>query len=1074
MKIKKVISLMLALCMVLSLAPIYAVDSPEGEEATQETSKYAVDDEFSADDSLIGWSMLENTTTNAHTASVVAESDGSSNYVLQYSAPAADGTKPDAKDNKTHYVRTLDEPITFKNGQNVVIKTRFRHSNADSARVYLKFNVTEAGIEEARQYFIGANLHTLLNINKKQVSIANGIAATWQSNMVGLGTPFNAVEANNWITATVTIKGDSKTADFVIENDAGGKATYSGYSIEQPKTYSSSGTSLSNIIEDKLENVAFGFREGPDTMQVDYLKIWTEQSAEIKCSEKIMKKGSIDVKLDAASPVDFSDCVSVKDSNGTDVSDIQKKYDNGVVSVMPKTAWTDNGEYTVTVNKTALADKGYTFADSSTDYTVNVSEYLISDDFGNNDTNGWVSKFVAEKGSTSNTLGTEKIDEADNYALKYATAAETSDRWGWGYAYVQREMPYFALKEGTDVVVKTRLKQVGDSGRSFLKFNFEECSDVKEYNYCWGTLLGNNKTNVLVPNGYKSDGYANFDTSSPVGGSKTVATYLNNWVEAELRIHPQKDTDTGVTKVSTMTLVLKDESGKTDTYENLNISQSSHSATSNWVEDVINDFAFRLRDVSTLYVDYFRVYTEAQPIAGTIDVDGENIALNGSANVYLKSTEKVDFSDCVSLYDEAGSTVVEADKEYDEEECKVSVKPATSPADTTTYTLKIDSGKMTSLGIKVTNETEYKVCARKASEAFSEDFESGVSEWKTDKATTDTKPTVEQIEESGNKFLRVSTSNLLKKDLTDSRKLFNVSRSIDSGFMMDADAYTVFEAKIRTNGSNYRKILRLNADFSWDEEAKTTHSWWTMNYVADNIAPVHTCYAESTANGKATPMYTYDKNIWYTVRTVYDNAARKVGYYVFDSDGTLVSKHENQSLTADNSAWWFNYNDEKYTDRETMRYLENISIAFRSNAESALSSAETFDIDDIKLYNASSVSDLISQGAVNVEIADATTGSVAESIPISGGSYKTKVNYSGLNGKESSFVVMTALYKDDSLVSFASVDEYTGSNIDKSGTVVEVPAASGECKYTIKVFVWDSLDSLKPLTAVKSISLADD
>lgn len=1067
MKNKKVLSLILVLCMTLQLVPIFAAGQTDGAETAAD--KYIVNDNFSSGDTLSGWGWCQQQTTNTdmHTATVKAESEGSSNYVLEYSAPTTAGTTSDKSESKTHYVRTLAEPISFKEGTNVVIKTRFKHTNS-SARAYLKFNVNDAGINEVGSTFVGWNLRTLVNINNAKVYCPNGVTGDVQVNLAECESPFKSDQLNKWVTVTVTIKGNTKKADFVLEAENGSTLIYTDRSIEQPKVKSSS-VSLTHVVEDKLENIAFGFRNAPDIMQIDYLQVWTETPAAIKCSEKIMKKGSIDVKLDAANAADFKDYVKVCDAQGAELGNVTKTYANGVVSVMPSGTWTQDATYTVKIDKTGLGALGYTFADTKTDYAVTVCEYLVNDDFGAEDTSGWAQKVISGK-TTSNTLSTEQIGTTGNYALKY-TATNNDGEGDWKNAYIQKELPYFALKEGTDVVVKTKVKQTG-GGRSFFKFNFEEHTTTNEWNYCWGTLLGNDDTTIKVPNGYKSDGYANFDVSSPVG-NKTVTTYKDKWVEAELRIHPEADAETGVTKVSKMDLVLKDEDGNTDTYEGLNISQSSHSATSNWVEDVINDFAFRLRMAASLYVDYFRVYSEPQPVEGEIDVDGMDIGLDGAVDVYLNSSVSVDFSNCVGLYSQ-GSAVT-ATKSYDEAENKVSIRPTGAPTATTVYTLKLDGDAMKSLGVSIKNDTEYTVTAHKESEAFRESFDSSADGWSMEHTTTTAKPAVTVVTEGDNGFMRVSTKDLLKNDLVNSRKVFNVSKSLNNGFIMDADGYTVFEAKIRTNGSNYRKILRLNADFSYDEEALTTHSVWTMNYVGGKIAPVYTCYEESKQNGKGTEMTAYTPNEWYTVRTIYDNKDRKVSYYVFDKDGILISKLENNSMTAENSAWWFNYADGACKDKETLRYLTNISIAFRSNVEDALSEDETFDIDDIKLYNVSSAADLKGEGVIDVDIVDSTSNEVKENISLTGGSYKTKVKFDGLNGKSQSFVVLTALYQG-SVLKNVFYDTYTGAEVDKvSDSVTEVPAQVGSEAYKIKIFVWDSLSSLKPLMQeVKEIGTPDD
>ncbi len=307
---------------------------------------------------------------------------------------------------------------------------------------------------------------------------------------------------------------------------------------------------------------------------------------------------------------------------------------------------------------------------------------LINDQFASGDVGGW----VQHKNSASNygSITTTDIG-GGNYALLYETTSTN-----WTGDFIKRPMPggNIPLSSDVTVVLETKIKlasQGGNDTRLFLKYNLEdrvvENMNTPEYNLLWGTLFLNQKGDVSLFNGNSFDTNNNYysypygfgGSIGKDGNSKVVTGATDNWYTYKLVFHGGTPGANHTATGNTVDFYIYDENGTEvvkklgfdiDFPDNSTWGVNGGTVTGmNWIEDVIQNFAFKTRSCGKVYVDYFKVWKEGIKVTGaetTVDLR--------SINVKLTSNDALDeeIAEYIKLYEANGITeVTTLAKNYD-------------------------------------------------------------------------------------------------------------------------------------------------------------------------------------------------------------------------------------------------------------------------------------------------------------------------------------------------------------------------------------------------------------------------
>ena len=1009
---------------------------------------YHIYDDFGKDD-LNGWeAKVFDGKTSTNTAVTEEITGDQGNYMLTY-------TTTDANNSYYGYLSKSITPVTFSNNTDVVVEVRMKQ--AGTGRSFLKYNLDGTSYCENEWQH---NWGLLVQNDGGKVSVLNGWKASasgiysYPVNFTGSGTNMNIVTgaSGEWYTYKVILHGgetkDDVKADHIIyDKDGNELAKREGFTIDFPDNSNwaavmADGATNANWVEGVLNSVDFRLRNA-ETINIDYVRVYEIGIAQVTLANGRYNKYDEPIVLNVTAEgngVIIPDA-SVVLKNGENVIETTAEYnaETGTLTVNhTENLATDGTVYTLT-----LKDSDYIHFEGTTSFEIegrdNYETTAVDDDFADG-TDGW----TAGASNITTTVERDTTTFPGKSVLKITTTDEVKGKDGYQPVAYKKLGNGFKVTEGKNIVIKTSIYQTAENmGRFDLKFNrpnsATQVGALNDFTWMSYNLLRQADSKASLPSTFGKDNFnygVNFEGLDPVG----------KWVDYTLTIDGtnKKITATAVADNTTYTAI-----GVFDLPKDAFEAEYGIGGTPAYVQ-AINSLTFKNTTASPVYVDYIKVYDNLVMVS--VDIDGEIVELGEETEVYATGYEG-DFSECVKLY--SGETEVTATKSYNSETGTVSIKPATVPTAETTYKLVLDLPE----GYDYTGANEFTVIHKPTGTAINESFDGNIDNW----TKTNERISGEIKTEGSNNYLQVSASEILKKEAGTTS--FTYSMPLD--FVMDSDGYTVLEAKIRATGTDYRKMLRINADFTALESAKTTNTPWQINCLTGKVSSTYFCYGNDVENGCPDVMGDYTEGKWYTVRTIYDNVNRLVSFILLDENGNLVSRRTERSMTGgygDNesnpAAWWFNYKDISRTDREKMRYIDNIALSLRSDATEALAAPETFDIDDIKLYNTENVENLIGYFEVSIIDADGNDITGEGKLPKEGGTFKTNVNYSF--GTSKSFSVITALYNGD-ILETVKVKEYT--NVKSVIEAVNEITVSSGIDRTIKVFVWDNISSLVPLMA---------
>ncbi len=330
-------------------------------------------------------------------------------------------------------------------------------------------------------------------------------------------------------------------------------------------------------------------------------------------------------------------------------------------------------------------------AQSADDY------FIINDQFGANDLNGWAAKVFDGKTSTNTAITEEITGDPGNYMLTYTTTNANNSYYG----YLSKAITPVTFSNNTDVVIKVRMKQTG-TGRSFLKYNLDGTSySENEWQHNWGTLVQNDTGKVTVMNGWvrpASGIYSypkGFGVSDAPGDNLNIITdAANKWYTYKVILHGGETKDD-----VTADYYIYDANGEQlEKLEGLAIDFPDNSnwanvmaagaTNANWVEGVLNSVDFRLRNAETINIDYVQVWQEGVEITDVeTAVNMNSVKVKFSSNVSYVN----DLSDYVELYNADGTQIIESTKSFDAATKTVTITPASPLTMGEYYKVKADS-----------------------------------------------------------------------------------------------------------------------------------------------------------------------------------------------------------------------------------------------------------------------------------------------------------------------------------------------------------------------------------------------
>ncbi|MBQ7793566.1 MAG: carbohydrate binding domain-containing protein, partial [Clostridia bacterium] len=251
--------------------------------------------------------------------------------------------------------------------------------------------------------------------------------------------------------------------------------------------------------------------------------------------------------------------------------------------------------------------------------------------------------------------------------------------------------------------------------------------------------------------------------------------------------------------------------------------------------------------------------------------------------------------------------------------------------------------------------------------AVDDSFESGsVGDWYL--RNTVNSPELSVQTENGNSFLRLSVTKMNKDTNTNGNDENPcLTRDIDGTISMKSGV-SVIEAKFRTNSNFFRKYFKINypktkgnaglvdtTTYYDNGYGDINQNYYTLMHLHQggnayvyrrkntqaNTVRTITMPDDSTVTlnqPEFNAMTTYSTNTWYKVKFVINNETDNVSTYLYNESGNELA-----SYTSGIKDIWY---------LENAKELETLDFFYRATSNTALetATADTLDIDDVKVY----------------------------------------------------------------------------------------------------------------------------
>ncbi len=629
MKMKKFLSLILTLCMLIQVLPVFATDYADTAVNSGEV-QYIVNEDFGLDD--LGGFTLNSTSAGSVDSVEIAEDPG--NYALEFSSGNrywVDG----------EYALLNVDDAEFVDGAELVVKTRIKlvgsGDSTRSPRAVFKYN-KESGVTDATE-----NTGLFFTVGPDGISGWAYNAAGTSLGVRTLTTTSTSFE-NVWFNAEIRIK-DAENATMEIYDDNGGTTGIIPFY-------------LTGGITTGIENIYIR-SDKEDEVYIDFLQIYYESEAEMLVDSEYAADEAVTVTFDTeAGNETFKDAVAIYDNTGKKV-ETQNTIDetNKIVTLIPIDSFTNGMMYTVRLDKTKVSGN-YKISETAKQFFVSDIDYIVNEQFKADDLGGF-----ALNSASAGTLGSAEIQEnIGNYALDFSAGG----RYWADSEYALLNVDDADFVNGADLVVKTRIKLIGSgdstrSPRAVFKYNKE--SGVTDATENTGLFF------TVGPDGISGWAYNTAGTSLGVRTlTTTSASFEDVWFNAEIRI---KDAENA-------TMEIYDDNGGTTGIIPFYLTGG--------ITTGIENIYIRSDKEDKVYLDYVQIFYEYETKMNVNSRYGKNEPITVTFDTAVGNEA---FKDAVAIYDNAGKKVI-TDNSIDETNKIVTLTPVDSLINDAKYTVRFD------------------------------------------------------------------------------------------------------------------------------------------------------------------------------------------------------------------------------------------------------------------------------------------------------------------------------------------------------------------------------------------------
>ncbi len=496
-------------------------------------------------------------------------------------------------------------------------------------------------------------------------------------------------------------------------------------------------------------------------LYVDYVKAYTEKEYIAHDVTAYLTEGILLDKTDAVKVTFVSDddiasipegAVAITGVEATESYDAATK----TLTLTPETALTAGTEYTVTVDADALDDEciDYTGAETLTFNTIGYGKnYWINDDFNTTgDIGNW--KFSEVSSDSTRVVTLEQTTDGTDGVLKFTTTA--NDFTSKATPTIYNDFDDIKLGD-YKLVLETRVKTTGGTNKSGEAGNWVDLTINRPTQTKYlGTVEG---LSVLAEDGETAyaakvnlHGWAggtvaridadsiNYKSTSATYSTKDLAENMgtNEWVNIkmvfsnnssyEMTVWEDGKEDEAITKVNTSSeyaCLWENNKGMYD-IEGLIDAQTAGTLDS-YVVKGRHEYLKRLAFVpykfsNEISIDYFRLYAEIEP-TDTISAKLENTHLDEADAVKVQltaSTALTELPEGIFAIDG-----VEATESFDATTQVLTLTPAETLTEGTTYTINVDTDALANLGYKytTTKALTFSILTLGANEIFHDTFD---------------------------------------------------------------------------------------------------------------------------------------------------------------------------------------------------------------------------------------------------------------------------------------------------------------------------------------------------------------
>ncbi len=1070
---------------------------------------YFIDDNFDSDGDLGNWKYVygdrnsDNSSKNITFKQTTME-DGTG--VMEFSADSWSSQSGQASPTISSDFADIDLDTN-----KIVIETRYKSlgggtnkSGATGAMNLFKFNqpedvalATDRNVKGTEISYFGKKAGVLVQYG------SSGLG--YKSSSWGAETFDSTLTAGQWVNAKIVIDNtDGTKNDYTLttwkDNDEANAVNTTGTLLTDsnyyynPELFIDEDTSNDYTRYKSLDNLLFSICQYSDTMYVDYIKGYAESKPEFSMSASV-KYPLIDDDDSILINIETDDEITAIPEGMFTIDGVTltESYDadTKTLTLTPVDVLDKKTDYTINVNSDGLYGAGieYTGEDtltfSTTGYGIN---YYINDDFNTEgDLGNW--KYVYGDQSGKNITFKQTTMDDGTGVMEFG-----ADRWssqsGEASPTISNDFADIDL-DTNKIVIETRYKSNGGGtmkdgstgALNWLRFNMPEDVSIITDKVIDGkscSYIGS-KTGVLLQYGASGVGYKTGAYQTTVHDATLTA---GQWVNAKIVI----DNTDGVNYDYTVTTWKDGSETEAITVTGVIIENGNYFYDPELFldEDPENDLTrhkefknllFSICQYSdTMYIDYIKCYTEVAP-----ENDMSATLANGLINKNDAVVINLETETEISKLPNGVFTIdgVETNAVFDAEAMTVTLTPVEELAEKVTYTINVNEALLWEAGINYTGETlTFKTIGKGYNYFVNDDFNTAgdLGNWKYVYGNQDGKNiTFKQTTmEDGTGVMEFGADRWSSQSGEASPTISNDFADID----LDTNKI-VIETRYKSNGGGTNKNgatgaqnwLRFNmpedlafvTDKNYDNGFKMSYfgskTGVLLQYGASGVAYKSSAYQTTVHDATLTA------GQWVNAKIVIDNTDGINYDYTVTTwkDGNEKDAITVTGMIIENGDYYYNpelyLDDDPENDQKRHKTLQNLLF-------SICQYSDTMYIDYVKA--AIVVDSVEGEAKLTVdgeEIEEITAGTTVKPVF----TINPEVGVTD-------YTVISALYIDgileDTHINPLTVTENEFVYTEEDGWVI--PSAL-EGKYTIKAFIWNTLEGMKPVSTVtQAQSAAND